>query len=87
MRKMSIDEKQINMSSFIHIDLQVKNKNLDQFYTKPDIAEMCIEYAFEKFPDIFHKKVNYLEPSAGTGSFIKGLEKNKIKNENIFGYD
>lgn len=69
------------------LGILVKNKNLDQFYTKPDIADICIKYCLDNFSDVFHKKINYLEPSAGTGSFIKALEKNKISRKNIFGYD
>ena len=44
---------------------------LDQFFTKADIAVQCVKevnslYALDKFDLI-------IEPSAGTGSFLKAL--------------
>lgn len=48
-------------------------KNLDQFYTNPEIAKKCISELLlvlkKKEKDLF-----FLEPSAGTGSFSNQLE-------------
>lgn len=40
---------------------------LDKFYTKPDIARQCLDFLYEKIPDVKNKQ--FLEPSAGNGSF------------------
>ena len=49
--------------------------NLDQFYTKTEIAEKCYNLTIE------HTNINdynyILEPSAGTGSFYKLLPEKK----------
>lgn len=39
--------------------------NLDKYYTEPSVAKYCIDKTNEFFPDISE----YLEPSAGNGSF------------------
>ena len=45
--------------------------NLDQFYTKPDIAQLCCDLIdFSEYESI-------LEPSAGTGAFLELLPKEK----------
>jgi len=55
-----------------------KSRILDQFYTKQEIANTCLEKALNII-----KKENlifdtYLEPSAGTGAFFNILPENKI---------
>lgn len=40
---------------------------LDKFYTKPDIAKQCLDFLYEKIPDVKNKQ--FIEPSAGNGSF------------------
>jgi hypothetical protein len=40
---------------------------LDQFYTRPDVAERCFETISQLSPDL------WIEPSAGTGSFFSLL--------------
>jgi len=47
------------------------SRQLDQFYTKPDIAKLCFSYV-EKFYAIKQFDL-ILEPSAGTGSFYNLL--------------
>lgn len=49
-------------------NLGIKN-NLDKFYTKPEIAAQCVEYASKYFSCVN----TILEPSAGNGSFLKSL--------------
>ena len=43
--------------------------NLDKFYTKPEVAAQCIEYASTYFSCVD----TFLEPSAGNGSFLNLL--------------
>lgn len=49
-------------------------EKLDQFYTKPDIARQCVSF-FEKATNIDLSKiqVDIIEPSAGSGNFLKFL--------------
>lgn len=44
---------------------------LDKFYTKPVIAEQCVSFLKEKLPLTGNE--TYLEPSAGSGSFLAYL--------------
>ena len=48
-------------------------KNLDQFYTKPEIAEGCVKALSDKYPLWWNMFV--IEPSAGTGAFVLPLKK------------
>lgn len=47
--------------------------NLDKYYTKPEIAEKCIQFLSGYFP-----LKNCVEPSAGNGVFLKFLLQNTI---------
>lgn len=63
-----------------------KNKSpLDQFYTKPEIAEkyykITLKYV-KKYTNIDSKNYFFLEPSAGTGAFFNLMDKKKR-----FGFD
>ena len=51
------------------------SKDLDQFYTKPEIAEYCVNKVKEYFD--FDDFDLFLEPSAGNGSFYNLLPSNK----------
>lgn len=44
---------------------------LDKFYTKPIIAEQCVNFLKEKLA--LTGDETYLEPSAGAGSFLAYL--------------
>jgi len=48
-----------------------RTNNKDQFYTKPDIAKMCIAKILTIIPDI--NKYVWIEPSAGNGSFFNNI--------------
>ena len=50
--------------------------SLDQFYTRPEVAQQCIQ-SFSRFYswDLFDI---VLEPSAGTGSFYNLLTRKEI---------
>lgn len=50
-----------------------KKSDLDQFYTSEDVAKLCYQDLISKYP----KFDWYLEPSAGTGSFLKLFPKKK----------
>lgn len=59
-----------------------KNRNLEKFYTKPDIAKQCIEIFFSKIkPDINDLLI---EPSYGSGSFFNIL---KTYEQKVIGFD
>lgn len=50
-------------------------KDLDQFYTSKDTASYCVEKVKEVLGDHYDlSTTTFLEPSAGTGSFLKALE-------------
>ena len=53
------------------------SKELDQFYTKPEVAEVCFN-KFKSYVDQVVTNPRYLEPCAGTGSFYKLLPKPKL---------
>lgn len=69
-------------------------RDLDQFYTKPEIAIKCINFLLQylKENNINLKEYTFIEPSVGEGGFFKNINYNKIgvdidKNisgENIF---
>lgn len=50
----------------------MKSKLLDQFYTNPEIAKMCINLLQETLKS---KDTVYVEPAAGTGSFSSMVKK------------
>ena len=58
---------------------------LGQYYTKNNIAEMCINKAFNVLKKIIDiNKYLFLEPSAGYGCFYEGIRK---KNNQIIAFD
>ena len=50
---------------------------LDQFYTKPDVAESCWKYVRRIATRLAGKDAFFIEPSAGDGSFYDLLPKNR----------
>lgn len=60
----------------------LKRDTLDKYYTKDDIAERCIQ-KIKKIVKLTQNSI-IIEPSAGSGAFMKPLEKEKY---NIIGYD
>ena len=60
-----------------------KEKNLDQFYTHPSVAKKCWEHALNSLNEFTgsNAKVNFLEPSAGTGAFFN------LMPSGSFGFD
>ena len=48
-----------------------RTNSKDQFYTKPDIAKMCIANILTIIPDI--NEYVWIEPSAGNGSFFNNI--------------
>ena len=45
---------------------------LDKFYTKPCIAQQCLDFLYEKIPST--RTMTFIEPSAGNGSFSSLVE-------------
>ena len=78
---------QINRDFFEYIgeEIVIENNfysnldNLDQFYTKSNIAENCLEICLKNYQTLFKKDYLYIEPSAGGGDFLKLLENKKLK--------
>ena len=60
------------------------SKDLDQYYTKTEIANQCCEKLKSLFPNL--ESHTFLEPSAGTGSFIDAIH-NTFGNVRIKAYD
>tara|TARA_Y100000741_G_scaffold362843_1_gene349622 strand:+ start:1174 stop:2043 length:870 start_codon:yes stop_codon:yes gene_type:complete len=58
----------------------LKRNTIDKFYTKPDIAQKCID-TFSKYIKLCPNDV-IIEPSAGNGSFIAPI--NKITKNSLF---
>ena len=50
-------------------------KELDQFYTRSDVAEHCCRILEEKFGRDFFSGKKFLEPSAGTGAFVSACRR------------
>lgn len=69
---------------------QDTEKKLGQFYTKPEIAKKCYDFVIDTLQNI--SKVQFIEPSAGTGSFFcllpdKHIQYNKNKYKTRLGFD
>ncbi|WP_051617858.1 hypothetical protein [Mycoplasmopsis iners] len=64
-------------------DSNNKNKELDKFYTSPFVVDMLINHLVSLFAenDLDIAKYNFLEPCAGNGAFLNGLERNLSKNK------
>ncbi len=68
---------------------------LDKFYTQPQVAEQCYKFLIKKLPIVQDKQ--FLEPSAGNGSFLEYLsnyvaldilpEDNRIVQQDFFSYE
>jgi predicted RNA methylase len=58
------------------------NKELDQFYTNPLTAKKITSIFAEKIKKLDYQKINFLEPSAGTGNFCQAIR--EISKNNPF---
>jgi hypothetical protein len=65
-----------------------KAKSLDQFFTSPKTVDEVLNKLDEILSSVnlSPKNYNYLEPSAGSGFFISGIE-NKFSPRKIYAYD
>lgn len=54
------------------------SRKLDQFYTKPEIAKLCLAHLVATLQEDFQTYSIVLEPSAGTGSFYSLLDSRRI---------
>lgn len=62
-------------------------KDLDQYYTKPDVANRCIESLETHLKISLAKFSTILEPSYGDGAFINGLKERGITEPKLFYVD
>jgi predicted RNA methylase len=65
----------------------MKGNGLEQFYTKEDVSVKCVEFVknYIENQNIIIDRI--IEPSAGTGSFLKALEKCNMTCKDIYAYD
>jgi hypothetical protein len=59
-----------------------KNNNFDQFYTNPLTAKKLTSIFAEEVKKLGYQKINFLEPSAGTGNFLEAIR--EISKNNSF---
>lgn len=64
-----------------------KSKELDQYYTKPSVAEKCIQFLEEQLTHSLQKFETILEPSYGDGAFIKCLSSRNIDSHRLLYVD
>lgn len=64
-------------------DLIQLYKDLDKYYTKDHIADLCVEEMLKALP-VNAQSYLFIEPSAGSGAFIDAVEKHGL---NIKGFD
>ena len=56
----------------------------EQYYTNADVVDLCMRSVLDHI-DLTDKVL--LEPCGGTGEFIKGFQRNGVKDKNIVSYD
>lgn len=61
-----------------------RKSDLDQFYTKPELAEKLVNKVLSLDLAPEGEKIVFVEPSAGSGSFLKPLQEKKKK---VLAYD
>ena len=63
---------------------------LDQFYTNPLTAKKLTSIFTEQIKNLGYPKINFLEPSAGTGNFLEAIREisknNSFISKKIFKY-
>ncbi|MEG7978601.1 MAG: hypothetical protein NY202_01440 [Mollicutes bacterium UO1] len=60
----------------------IKKNDFDQFYTNPLIAKKLTIIFTEEVKKLNYKRVNFLEPAAGTGNFLVAIR--EISKNNSF---
>lgn len=55
-----------------------RHREYDQFYTNPDVVEMCMELIRGQFGDLGQRGGTWIEPSSGTGAFLSVLPAPRI---------
>jgi hypothetical protein len=60
-----------------------ENNNLDQFYTNPLTAKKLTSIFTEEIKKLGYQKINFLEPSAGTGNFLEAIREISQNNPSI----
>ncbi|CAG8659215.1 38313_t:CDS:10 [Gigaspora margarita] len=64
------------------VNMKKENNNFDQFYTNPLTAKKLTSIFTEKLKELDYQKINFLEPSAGTGNFLEAIR--EINKNNSF---
>lgn len=69
----------------------MKTKELDQFYTNPLTAKKLTSIFTEEVKKLDYQKINFLEPSAGTGNFLETIREigknNSFINKKTLAFD
>jgi hypothetical protein len=74
-----------NLFKIINFNNMDNSRELEKFYTKKQIAELCVNEMF-KLVKLNLKNIKFIEPSAGNGVFVEAL-KEKIDENKIISYD
>jgi len=68
-----------------------KQNLFDQFYTNPLTAKKLTGIFTEKLKELNYQKINFLEPSAGTGNFLEAIKEltknNPFVSKKILAFD
>src|SRR5436309_15737734 len=66
-------------------------KELDQFYTNPLTTKKLTSIFTEEAKKLGYQKINFLEPSAGTGNFLEAIgeisKNNSLVSKKILAFD
>jgi len=60
-----------------------EKKTFDQFYTNPLTAKKLTSIFTEELKKLDYQKINFLEPSAGTGNFLEAIREISKSNSSI----
>lgn len=78
-------------NSFIKKSLTNNNTELDQFYTNPLTAKKLTSIFTTEIKKLGYQKINFLEPSAGTGNFLQAIREisknNSLISKKVLAFD
>ncbi len=60
-----------------------RDNNLDQFYTNPLTAKKLTSIFAEEVKKLGYQKINFIEPSAGTGNFCQAIREINKNSQSI----
>ena len=68
-----------------------EKNNFDQFYTNPLTAKKLTIIFTEEIKKLGYQKINFVEPSAGTGNFLEAIREisknNSLISKKILAFD